>query len=103
MANRPLHRTDGGHDLRHGVALRADLSRRHSHVWQEAEPAGNSEVDQVRVDSRLQAGKIESVGASAQTEVKSDPGIRPFSFSDRVKLIQISWAGLINNRIIGQT
>jgi len=51
----------------------------------------------------LQAGKIESVGASAQTEVKSDPGIRPFSFTDRVKLWLISWAGFLLIRVIGPT
>ena len=60
-------------------------------------------MDQVRVRFELQAGRIEGVGASAQTEVKSDPGLRPFSFADRIKLWLISWAGFLLIRVIGAT
>jgi lysophospholipid acyltransferase (LPLAT)-like uncharacterized protein len=44
------------------------------------------------------------VGSPAQTEIKIDrEAVRPFSFSDRVKLWLISWAGFLLIRVIGAT
>lgn len=43
------------------------------------------------------------MGSSAQTEVKSEPGVRSFSFIDRIKLWLISWAGFLLIRVIGAT
>ena len=68
MADSDLHRPDGGNHLRHGLALRQNLSRRYSDVWQEAEPAGNHEMDQVRIVALYN----QSVSDVAQAEIKSE-------------------------------
>jgi hypothetical protein len=49
MADRPFYCPDACHYLCHDLALRPYLPRWNPYVWQEAEPAGNSEVDQVRM------------------------------------------------------
>src|SRR5262249_37440492 len=92
----------GRHYLSDGLALWPNLPRRNPDVRQETEPAGNPEVDQVRIN---ETGKIEGVHPSTQTEIKSESAsaTRSFSFGERIKLSLISWAGFLLIRSICPT
>ena len=41
--------SDGGNHLRNDLALRTNIPCGHPDVWQETEPAGNHEMDQIRI------------------------------------------------------
>ena len=76
LADCAFHCADDGHHLRHDLALRTDLPRGHPHVRQEAELAGNHEMDQIRIIWR---GHMDAVGARLWLDILTPCPLNPFA------------------------